>query len=121
MADETTQPPQAAQAPIARPPAPQERAPTHTESREPNTIFVGKKGVMAYVLAVVTQFNNGSPYVKVKARGMAISRAVDVAEIVTHRFMPDAAVKNIEIRTDELISEDGTKSKVSAIDITLSR
>ncbi len=121
MADETTQTPQAAQAPIERPQAPHASTPAHTEPREPNTIFVGKKGVMAYVLAVVTQFNNGSPYVKVKARGMAISRAVDVAEIVKHRFMPDAVVKSIEIRTDELLSEDGTKSKVSAIDITLSR
>jgi len=46
-----------------------------------NTVFVGNKPVMNYVLAVVTQFNNGAQEVAIKARGKAISRAVDTAEI----------------------------------------
>ena len=46
-----------------------------------NTVFVGNKPVMNYVLAVVTQFNNGASEVAIKARGKAISRAVDTAEI----------------------------------------
>jgi DNA-binding protein len=84
-----------------------------------NTIYIGKKGIMSYVLAVVTQFNSGAPEVSVKARGKIISRAVDVAEIVRHRFMPDVKIKGINISTEELTSEDGSMSKVSAIDITL--
>ena len=48
---------------------------------ENNTIFVGSKPVMNYVLAVVTQFNEGSNSVVLRARGKAISRAVDAAEI----------------------------------------
>ncbi len=44
-----------------------------------NTVFVGNKPVMNYVLAVVTQFNNGADLVAIKARGKAISRAVDTA------------------------------------------
>ena len=44
---------------------------------ENNTIFVGSKPVMNYVLAVVTQFNEGSNSVLLRARGKAISRAVD--------------------------------------------
>ena len=87
--------------------------------RDDNIVFVGKKGAMGYVLAVVTQFNNGAKEVSLKARGKLISRAVDVAEIVRNRFMPDAKVKTIEIATEELTSEDGSKSKVSAIEITL--
>ena len=75
---------------------------------------------MGYVLAVVTQFNNtGTNEVKIKARGNMISRAVDVAEIVRHRFLTSASVKGIAISTEELLSEDGTKSKVSSIEITL--
>lgn len=89
--------------------------------RDDNVVFVGKKGAMGYVLAVVTQFNNGAKEVSVKARGKLISRAVDVAEIVKNRFMPDAKVKDIIIATEELTSEDGSKSKVSAIEITLSK
>lgn len=91
------------------------------ERREPNTVFVGKKGTMGYVLAVVTQFNNGAPEVTIKARGKLISRAVDVAEIVRHRFMPNSRVRDIAISTEELTSEDGSRSKVSAIEIKIQK
>ncbi len=87
--------------------------------RDDNIVYVGKKSAMGYVLAVVTQFNNGANEVSVKARGKLISRAVDVAEIVRHRFMPNAQLKGINISTEELTSEDGSLSKVSAIEITL--
>jgi archaea-specific DNA-binding protein len=89
--------------------------------RDDNTIYVGKKGTMGYVLAVVTQFNNGAPGVSIKARGKLISKAVDVAEIVRHRFMPGATLKSIDIKTEELTSEDGSISKVSAIEISLQK
>jgi len=89
--------------------------------RDDNTVYVGKKGTMGYVLAVVTQFNNGANAVTVKARGKLISRAVDVAEIVRHRFMPNAKVENIAISTEELTSEDGSKTKVSSIEIKIQK
>lgn len=89
--------------------------------REDNVVYVGKKGVMGYVLAVVTQFNNGASDVTLKARGKLISRAVDVAEIVKNRFMPGVKDKNILIKTEELTSEDGSMSKVSAIEIVLAK
>jgi len=76
---------------------------------------------MAYVLGVITQFNNGKKEVQIKARGRAISRAVDVAEIVTRRFVTDAKVKNIEIGTEEKELEDKTKINVSTITITLEK
>jgi DNA-binding protein len=86
-----------------------------------NTIFIGKKGTMGYVLAVVTQFNNGTPEVVVKARGKLISKAVDVVEIFKNRFMPTINLKKINISTEELTSEDGSKSKVSAIEIIIAK
>ena len=85
-----------------------------------NTIYIGKKPTMNYVLAVVTQFNSGQNKVTIKARGNAISRAVDVAEIVRNRFMQNIAApgsENIKIGSEELANEDGTKSKVSYIQI----
>ncbi len=85
-----------------------------------NEIYVGKKPVMNYVLAVVTQFNQGAKEVHIKARGRAISKAVDVAEIVRNRFITDAKVKEITIGTEEVQGENGT-TKVSAIDIVLAR
>ena len=69
---------------------------------ENNTIFVGSKPVMNYVLAVVTQFNEGSNSVTLRARGKAISRAVDAAEIVRNRFVPESDVTDIQISTEEI-------------------
>ncbi len=86
-----------------------------------NTVYIGKKGTMGYVLAVVTQFNNGATEVCVKARGKLISKAVDVVEIVRHRFMPNSNLKSIDISTEELTSEDGSKNKVSAIALWLQK
>src|SRR5208283_6010660 len=84
-----------------------------------NVIYIGKKSTMNYVLAVVTQFNNGREEVTIKARGRAISKAVDVKEIVVNRFMPSLKTKSIITSSEELTNEDGTKSKVSAMHIVL--
>ncbi len=85
-----------------------------------NTIFVGSKPPMSYVLAVVTQLNNSdSDEVMIKARGRAISRAVDTAEIVRNRFVTDAKIKDIKINTESLTNEEGRTSNVSSIEICL--
>ncbi len=69
---------------------------------EEHVVYIGKKPVMNYVLAVITQFNEGAKEVSIRARGRAISRAVDVAEIVRNRFLPEVRVKEIKIGTEEL-------------------
>ena len=83
-----------------------------------NTVFVGNKPVMNYVLAVVTQFNNGANEFAIKARGKAISRAVDTAEIALNRFLEGVAKKEILIST-EIIDTDSGKTNVSSIEIVL--
>lgn len=86
-----------------------------------NVVLIGKKPPMNYVLAVVTQFNNGVKSVKIRARGNAISRAVDVAEISRNRFITDVNVNSIAIGSEEIANEDGTKTKVSSIEIILAK
>lgn len=88
---------------------------------EQNTVFIGKKEPMAYVLAVVTVFSSGSSEVTIKARGRAISKAVDVAEITKNKFIPGLEVKDIQISTEELPREDGTKMNVSSIEIFMKK
>jgi DNA-binding protein len=83
-----------------------------------NTVFVGNKPVMNYVLAVVTQFNNGAREVSIKARGKAISRAVDTAEIALNRFLEGVNKKQITTST-EVIDTDSGKTNVSSIEIVL--
>jgi len=85
-----------------------------------DVVYIGNKPVMNYVLAVVTQFNGGADNVVIKARGRAISRAVDVAEVVRNRFMTDLSVKDILISTEKITSERG-ESNVSAMEITLGK
>ena len=85
-----------------------------------NTVFVGNKPVMNYVLAVVTQFNNGAEEVAIKARGKAISRAVDTAEIALNRFLDNVSKKGIFTST-EMIETDTGKTNVSSIEIILAQ
>jgi len=88
---------------------------------ESDIVYIGKKPTMNYVLAVVTYFNGGSRDVVVKARGRSISRAVDVAEIVRGRFVPEAKVRDVRIATEKVTSEEGRATSVSSIEIVLSR
>ena len=85
-----------------------------------NTVFVGNKPVMNYVLAVITQFNNGAEEVSIKARGKAISRAVDTAEIALNRFLTDVEKKEI-ITSTEVIDTDSGQTNVSSIEILLAQ
>ncbi|MCL5112373.1 MAG: DNA-binding protein Alba [Candidatus Marsarchaeota archaeon] len=76
---------------------------------------------MNYVLAVVTQFNSGLPEVMIKARGRAISKAVDVQQIVANKFISTLRNKEIKLSTESMLNEDGTRSRVSAIQITVTK
>lgn len=92
-----------------------------TKRADNNVIYVGTKPVMAYVLAVVTQFNEGSKEVVIKARGRAISRAVDTAEVVRNKFLRDVQVKEIKTGTEELDGREGGKISTSSIEIFLAK
>ena len=91
---------------------------THTDS---NIVYIGRKNTISYVLAVITQFNQGATNVVVKARGKTISKAVDVAEIVKNKFLNTLRVDKIDISTEEITTENDTPMKVSAIEIALSK
>ena len=87
---------------------------------EENTIYIGNKPVMNYVLAVVTQFNDNDSVI-LRARGKAISRAVDTAEIVRNSFVQDAEVADIQISTEEVENYNNEKTNVSIIQIKLEK
>ncbi len=88
---------------------------------EENIIFVGKKPTMNYVLAIVTQFNNDEVNrIVIKARGKAISKAVDIAEITKHKFVQAIEYEGIKLDTEVLEGEKGP-SNVSSIEIVLKK
>jgi len=86
-----------------------------------NEILVGKKPLMSYVLAVVTQFSDGTSSVTVKARGKTISKAVDIAQIVKNKFAKDAKIGPVNIGTEEVEAKEGGKINVSTIEIPISK
>jgi len=90
------------------------------EGADSNVIFVGNKPPINYVTAIMALFNSGDfEEVTLKARGNAISRAVDAAEITRNRFITNAEIKSIIIGTESLTREDGRSSNVSSIEICL--
>ncbi len=90
-------------------------------SEEQNVVYIGRKPVMSYVLAVITHFNMpDAKEVVLKARGRAITTAVDVAEITRRRFMEKIKLNKIDIGTEEVKEEDGRTRAVSTIEITMS-
>ena len=88
-----------------------------------NNIFIGQKPFMNYVTSVVMQFTTkNAPEVIIKARGKFISRAVDVAEVATKRFLKgQAKVKDIKIDSEEFENKEGKEVRVSTIEIVLDR
>ena len=89
---------------------------------EENTVFVGNKPVTAYVMACVTQFNRNANSIVLKARGRAISRAVDVAEVLRHRFMKGLVeITSIETGTEQIETREGNLSNISSIEITVTK
>ena len=87
-----------------------------------NTVFVGRKPVLNYVLACLTLLKSGESEILVKARGRSISTAVDVVEVTKNRFVNDLKVVDISIGTERLTSPDRDQpTNVSSIEIRVTR
>ena len=86
-----------------------------------NIIYIGRKPVMAYVLAVMTALKDQKSQVTLMARGRAISKAVDVAEVVRNQFIADLEIDDISIDTELLETEDGGTRNISNIAITMKK
>ena len=88
-----------------------------------NSIFIGGKPFMNYVTGVVMQFTTkNADEVIIKARGKFISRAVDVSEVSSKRFLDGTVgVKSIAIDSEGFKNNEGRDVMVSTIEITLGK
>ena len=98
---------------------PVEEAPAEERKPSPpNHIFIGKKPVMSYALSAIMQLTQFDEVV-LRARGKAISRAVDVAQVIVNRLGNDRyEVKGIKIDTEVVGPE---QRNVSTIEIVVGR
>lgn len=83
------------------------------------TVIVGLKPVMNYIVACMTLFNSGTEQVKVRARGRNISKAVEVVEMLRRVFLTDLNIADIKIGTDHHIKPEGKEASVSVIELFL--
>jgi DNA-binding protein len=87
-------------------------------------VFIGNKPPMSYVLAIITSLSTpDAKEITLKARGRAITTAVDAAEITRHRFIKDLKVSKISIGTEEMPAREGENRArmVSTMEITLTK
>jgi len=92
-----------------------------TRSKASNEIFIGKKPLMTYVTATLVQLAN-EPTVTIKARGLSITRAVDVAQIIVKRMDTlGYKIGNVKLGSEQMQSQDGRNRNVSTIEIEVSR
>jgi len=87
-------------------------------------VFIGSKPPMDYVLAIITGLSaSNAKEITLKARGRAITTAVDVAEITRNRFLKDLKVSKIAIGTEEMPPREGENRArmVSTMEITLTK
>ena len=87
----------------------------------PDTILIGKKPVMAYATAVMMHFSSGAKVLTIKARGRAISTAVDVVEVVRRRFFEGKLTVSGVIIGTEVIGEGADTRNVSTIEIKVQK
>ena len=85
-----------------------------------NVVFLGKKGVMDYAMAIMAQFSKGTSDVVVKARGNSISHAVDAVEATRNRYLTGMKVTDIKIGTEEMEGKRGDRINVSWIELFIS-
>ena len=76
---------------------------------------------MAYCLAVMTALRNDKSEVTLMARGRAISKAVDVAEVVRNQFISNLGIKDISIGTEQMETEEGGTRNISNIAISMAK
>jgi DNA-binding protein Alba len=87
-------------------------------------VYVGNKPPMSYVMAIITSLSaSNAKEITLKARGQAITTAVDVAEITIRRFLKDLKISKIGIGSEEMPPREGQNRSrmVSTIEITLTK
>jgi DNA-binding protein len=100
---------------------PPEKEKPAKEAKGENVVLIGRKPVMNYVVACITFFNTGEKKVTVKARGRAISRAVDTVELLRRAFVKDLEVADIAVGTEEIQRQEGGTRNISTMEITVAK
>ena len=89
-------------------------------ANDENLVIVGKKATLNYVVACLTLFNSGAEQIKIKARGLTISRAIETVEMLKNSFLKDLKINNIAIGSQNY-NKLGKSRRISTIEIDLTK
>ena len=93
--------------------------PQQSQPMQQNVILVGKKPTMTYALMAMLLLSRGIGEITVKARGAAISKAVDITQVLKRRLMSELVdIKGVKIGTDVLGEAENVRH-VSTIEIAV--
>lgn len=87
---------------------------------EGNMIRVGKKPVLNYVMACVTLFSSGNNEIIIRGRGKAITKAVDITEMLRRSFTKDLIIKSIKVGSED-IKRMQEEFPISIIEIVITK
>jgi DNA-binding protein len=85
-----------------------------------NSVYIGDKPTMNYVLACLTLFHSGFRNVIIKARGMNTSKAIVTAELVRTKFSNKICIKDIKTGIETVKGKNGKVRNIGVITIILS-
>ena len=88
------------------------------EKQDDLSVYIGNSPKINYITASMFIIKKNR-FVSLKARGRAINAAVDVAEILKNKFVPEAEYEDIRLNTEQRPNPDGKTSNVSSIEIDL--
>lgn len=80
--------------------------------------FIGKKATLAYVGIIIGKIIPANKDFVIKARGKAVSKAIDVA-LISCRKIKNISIKNIKIASEELKNTRNQPISLSTIEILI--
>ncbi len=93
---------------------------TEEPNKEREIILIGTKPFMNYINSIKILFiKKGINEVVIRARGKAISKAVDVAEATRKRFLKEKNIRIKEIKIDSEKFENKMKKEVDVSSIQI--
>jgi len=83
-------------------------------SAEAGVVLVGRKPAASYIQAILTAIARGADEVVLKARGMNISRAVDVSQLALKTVLRGFDVSSVTIGSEEVAGASGGSGAAEA-------
>jgi DNA-binding protein len=91
------------------------------DENTPVIIIGNSKPALNYITAIITLFNKGCPKIRVRARGKAITHAVEVVQLLRTSFVGDVEIDGWKIDKETIKTENGESLNLPVLELQLAR